>query len=94
MIFTGFTREELYSGNDRHKSELLKHADMLIAGPYRQEMPSSHPLLASANQEIVHLTERYREQIPSGGKRAEFRFGVNGATVATGFPVRCSMPLS
>ena len=64
VIFTGYDWETLQSNesSDPAWRALLVHTDALIAGSYRQEQPSRHPLLGSANQRIVCLTDRYCEQ--------------------------------
>jgi anaerobic ribonucleoside-triphosphate reductase activating protein len=87
VIFTGFTYAELLASEDQGIKSLLGHTDMLVAGPYLRDMPSPHPLLASANQEIVHLTDRYRNWTPKAGKRAEFKISGDGAVLTTGLAV-------
>ncbi|MEZ5085591.1 MAG: 4Fe-4S cluster-binding domain-containing protein [Tessaracoccus sp.] len=54
LVFTGYPRIVA----ERRGSELLTRADTMVAGPYRATQPSTHPLIASANQELVHLTAR------------------------------------
>ncbi len=67
---------------------LIAQCDALIAGPYRQEVPSRHPLLGSGNQRIVLLTDRYRiEDFQARtGRRAEYRIAPDGRVTVTGFP--------
>ena len=88
LIFTGFEWESLQSSHDPGHHSLLAQADTLIAGPYRSEEPSSHPLLASGNQRLVHLTDRYRDEdfVTSKARRTEFRIASDGTTTVTGFP--------
>ncbi len=87
VIFTGYSRGDLSSNESADWETLLDHADMVIAGPYEQGNPAFRPLLSSANQEILHLTDRYRDYAAGpGGKRAEFRISLTGDTVLTGLP--------
>jgi anaerobic ribonucleoside-triphosphate reductase activating protein len=69
---------------------LLAECDALIAGPYRQDRPSCHPLLGSANQRIVLLTDRYRLEDfgpATGPKRAEWRVAADGRVTVTGMGI-------
>jgi anaerobic ribonucleoside-triphosphate reductase activating protein len=87
LVFTGHTERELRTGREPGWSALLAACDLLVAGPYVRGRPGRHPLLASANQELVLLTERYRgvERMP-GRRRVELRIGEDGQTRVTGFP--------
>jgi len=84
LVFTGYDAVELRSS--RRFRRLLEAADLLVAGRYRSEMPGRHALLASANQELVHLTERYRGADFGGRRRTEFRIAASGAITVSGFP--------
>ena len=84
LVFTGYDAIELRSS--RRFRRLLQAADLLVAGRYRSEMPGRHPLLASANQELVLLTERYRGADFGGRRRTEFRIAASGAITVSGFP--------
>jgi anaerobic ribonucleoside-triphosphate reductase activating protein len=64
---------------------LLSESDLVIAGPYDRTQPLRHPLLASENQRLVHLTERYRGCRYRGGRRVEYRIARGGLVRATGF---------
>ena len=86
MIFTGFEAAALKANRNSGVQRLLAAADLLAAGPYRRDLPLSHPLLASSNQELVYLTERYRH-VELGPRCSEFRIGVDGDVSVTGFPV-------
>jgi anaerobic ribonucleoside-triphosphate reductase activating protein len=85
LIFTGHIAADLSADPDPATRRLLAAADLLVAGPYRQDRPTRHPLLASANQELVFLTERYRAT-DLGPRRSEFRIGPDGGITVTGFP--------
>ena len=90
VVFTGYEWEALQSSPDPGHQALLAQADTLIAGPYRSDIPSTHPYLASGNQRLVHLTGRYRDEdfITSNARRVEFRIASDGTTTVTGFPGR------
>ena len=86
LVFTGYDAIELRSSRNPGVRRLLQAADLLVAGRYRSEMPGRHPLLASANQELVFLTERYRGADFGGRRRTEFRIAASGAITVSGFP--------
>src|SRR3989337_2801694 len=86
LVFTGYDAVELRSSRNTRLRRLVQAADRLVAGRYRSEIPGRHPLLASANQELVFLTERYREADFGGRRRPEFRIAASGAITVSGFP--------
>ncbi|WP_435626912.1 4Fe-4S cluster-binding domain-containing protein [Candidatus Ferrigenium straubiae] len=86
MVFTGYEAATLRTSRNPGVRRLLAAADLLAAGPYRRDLPQHHPLLASSNQELLYLTERYRG-VELGPRRSEFRIGVDGSVSVTGFPV-------
>ncbi len=94
VIFTGFTWAKLqyqakqlqYQINPGTK-RLLTFCDLLIAGPYQQQRHTKHPLLASANQELVHLSNRYRNHVFKP-RCVEYHIAKTGIITATGFPAR------
>ncbi len=87
MVFTGHPWADLREGGRAGWAELVAASDLLVAGPYQRETPGAHPLLASGNQELVHVSTRYPEAV-SGGvrRRVEFRIGADGDARVTGFP--------
>jgi len=85
LVFTGLTASALRASAAPGTRRLLAAADLLVAGPYRREAPARHPLLASANQELVHLTGRYRG-VELGPRRTELRIAADGVVTVTGFP--------
>lgn len=91
LIFTGFEQAMLRASANAGVRRLLAACDLLIAGPYRRDQPCRHPLLASANQELVFLTERYRGG-DLGPRRLEYRIGAGGEVTITGFPQPPSAP--
>jgi anaerobic ribonucleoside-triphosphate reductase activating protein len=55
MVFTGFTLEQL------HGKRALSHIDILVDGPYLQQLPEKQRRwVGSSNQRIHFLTERGR----------------------------------
>lgn len=91
VIFTGFEAEALRRSANPGVRRLLEQADLLVAGPYRPDQPCREPLRASANQELVYLTERYR-QADLGPRRVEYRIGEGGVVTRTGFPRASASP--
>lgn len=85
MIFTGFTLASLRNHTDHGTQQLLATTDLLVAGPYQQHHSCRHPLLASSNQELVYLTERYRG-VELGARRIEYHIDNQGLITVTGFP--------
>jgi anaerobic ribonucleoside-triphosphate reductase activating protein len=87
LVFTGYSRAELEEGREPVWRELIQCCDLLVAGPYAQDRPGAHSLLASGNQELIHVTDRYRGALGSGlRKQTEFRIAADGSTRITGFP--------
>lgn len=86
LVFTGYQAGELRASRNAGIRRLLAAADLLVAGRFRSDLPGAHPLLASTNQELVFLTERYRGFDFGARRRAEFRIGTSGAVTVTGFP--------
>jgi anaerobic ribonucleoside-triphosphate reductase activating protein len=85
LIFTGFAMDELRTHSDPSVHHLLERTDLLVAGPYQREQPCHHPLRASANQELIYLTARYRN-LDLGPRRVEYRINAHGVVTTTGFP--------
>lgn len=86
VAFTGYRFADLQRSRHPYQRALLAATDLLIAGPYEAGNPSPHPLLGSANQELVHLTARYRHH-DFGPPRRRVEYRIAGASVTTtGFP--------
>jgi anaerobic ribonucleoside-triphosphate reductase activating protein len=58
LVFTGFTYEKLK--DKRTTNEAITYIDLLIAGPYMAHLKTNIPLLASSNQTIHFITQRYK----------------------------------
>jgi len=86
LIFTGFSGAALFQNSASGVQRLLATSDLLVAGPYQRDRQMNHSLLASANQELIFLTERYRGVDFTQQRKVEFRINRNGTTTITGFP--------
>lgn len=85
LIFTGFVYSALLKKTNADIQRLLATSDLLVAGPYQHDNPIHHALLASANQELIFLTERYRS-LNFNRRRVEFHINRLGEVIITGFP--------
>lgn len=88
VTFTGYTLEQLLAHPSSGQVELLEVTDLLVDGPYRQDLADlSRPWVGSSNQRHHFLTDRYRhlepalESIPN---RLELRLQPNGAVLING----------
>ena len=87
LIFTGYSARELDATRQAGQQRLYAAADLLVAGRFEQRAQNSpHPLLASGNQELVHVTARYRDHVFGPRRRSEIRISAAGAVAMTGFP--------
>ena len=84
LIFTGYCWGELEQGQYPGWPALIDQSDLLVAGPYEQENLGTHPLLASVNQELVFLTDRYSNCEFGSTRRLEFRIGSDGTVRRSG----------
>lgn len=57
IVYTGYTLEELHQLPFAEK--LLAYTDLLIDGPYVQELDDGLSLRGSSNQRVIPLTDRY-----------------------------------
>jgi anaerobic ribonucleoside-triphosphate reductase activating protein len=75
LVFTGFA----WAAARRRAGQLLDLVDCFVAGPYRANRPplaGQDPLIASANQELVHLRPPPAE--PPWPRRVEMQVLVEG----------------
>ena len=78
IIYTGYTYEELNSSEDAYQKHLLELTDLLIDGPYIDELNDGKNLRGSSNQHVIALTERYADYVGEyGSKKAEIEFFMN-----------------
>lgn len=96
VIFTGYTYTELKAGNDPAWNRLLAAVDLLVAGPFMQELPTQEYLLGSANQELLFLTDRLKNH-PAIGNHSETTVEVTidttGTVNITGLSNKIDLPL-
>ncbi|MBI4659767.1 MAG: radical SAM protein [Verrucomicrobia bacterium] len=89
MIFTGFTLEYLERSELPGTADLLKHCDLLVDGPFRQDLPETNRnWVGSSNQRFHYLSDRYSSEIetdPAYANRIEFRIH-KGKIKIHGFP--------
>ena len=77
IIYTGYTFEELKEYNEEYRLKLLEKTDLLIDGPYIDELNDGKKLRGSSNQRALLLTERYRDHVNDyGSGKAEVEFFV------------------
>jgi len=86
ITFTGYQYERLREAAGGIAS-LLSSTDLLVDGPFMSESPEpTRALVGSANQQFVHLTDRYRDYEPSHAtNRVDIRVGPNGEIEVAGF---------
>ncbi|KUL24100.1 4Fe-4S single cluster domain-containing protein [Actinoplanes awajinensis] len=59
MTFTGYEYDDLRQRADPGVTALLAETDLLVAGPFRQDLlDHDRPWVGSTNQEFHHLTDR------------------------------------
>ncbi|MDD2523172.1 MAG: 4Fe-4S single cluster domain-containing protein [Anaerolineaceae bacterium] len=59
ICYTGFTFEEIVSDHAHpERAQLLQSLDVLIDGPYQEELDDDRGLRGSSNQRVVFLTNR------------------------------------
>jgi len=59
LLFTGRTMDACQADPSRRR--LVQACDIVIAGPYREDLPDHRPLLGSSNQRIHFTSGRYTE---------------------------------
>lgn len=72
IVYTGYTLEEIQKSKDFYMCRLLEQIDLLIDGPYIEELNDGMNLRGSSNQRVIALTDRYKADVDVyGSKRAE-----------------------
>jgi anaerobic ribonucleoside-triphosphate reductase activating protein len=94
MVFSGYPYGYLSSATDRDVVTFLRSIDILVAGPYVEHLKTDgRSWLASANQELIFLTDRYK--ISSHGEAPEEAIveikGDGHAMQLTGFPDKADL---
>jgi anaerobic ribonucleoside-triphosphate reductase activating protein len=88
VVFTGYPAAELRGSRRPDWRRLFAVADALLAGPFERDRPTRHPLLTSANQELVLLSDRYvADDFNRGPRRGEARIALDGTVTLTGLAV-------
>lgn len=59
IAYSGFTHEELLASEEESVRALLSACDVLVDGPFVEQMRSALPLRGSSNQRVIPLTSRY-----------------------------------
>jgi anaerobic ribonucleoside-triphosphate reductase activating protein len=97
VTFSGYSYDVLRGKGRVSWDALLGVTDLLIAGPYIEDLHCTDPLRSSENQELVHLsgllTGRERE-CWHGGSAVEYTVHPGGEITVTGFPGRGYLPYS
>lgn len=87
VCYTGYTLRQLKVGNRSDWNALLSEVDLLIDGPFIQELRCHEPYRGSANQIPHLLTNRIQlEEVHGQSQTAEFTLGAGGDIQQTGFP--------
>ena len=88
MTFSGYTIETLRRAQRPDWNALLDATDLLIDGPFRQDLlDTSRPWVGSINQRYHFLTDRYRhlsDQLTSFPNRLEIRLSPDGKVEVNG----------
>lgn len=87
VTFTGYTVQKIHKMKDAAIWKLYKLSDLVVAGPYVQAQPPTHPLTGSGNQRIVCHNEGYLRYAEQDRIRAsgELRIDPDGGMTLTGF---------
>jgi len=85
FVNTGCELDELVSPAQQR---LLEMSDVVVSGPYRQELDRPGlPWQGSSNQRVVFLSDRYGpDDISEVCGELEVHIGVEGGALVTGFP--------
>jgi anaerobic ribonucleoside-triphosphate reductase activating protein len=90
VTYSGYTFEQLASCRDPEYGRLLRATDLLIAGPYREDLACRDRYRGSANQEVIPLTGRIVPEAVNcenaGEHAVEFTIAPDGTVTTTGFP--------
>jgi anaerobic ribonucleoside-triphosphate reductase activating protein len=88
MIFTGYLLEDLRRDALSEVAALLRNTDILVDGPYLQELPEpERRWIGSSNQRIHFLTERYDESDERWQQRNTLEIRLrHGELSVNGFP--------
>jgi len=91
IVYTGFLYEDLLARaqTDENIGQFLEVIDLLIDGPYVEELDQNRMAVGSENQRILQLTDRYQDEAEEyygkGGRRVEIRI-FDGKGMLVGVP--------
>lgn len=92
MVYSGFTLGQLLGEAMPHARELLAQADLLLDGPYREDLPTDRPWRGSDNQQLISLTARYEDRVAGWnrptGQQFEIYLNDDGKFEILGIPPR------
>lgn len=89
MVFTGFPFEQIQESSNASVQRLFRGIDLLVAGPYIQELKCESKLwLASSNQTIHFLTDNAKSEAKANYPESPaIEVRTNGNKISfTGFP--------
>lgn len=96
IVYTGCLLETLEADEPAGARELLSRIDLLIDGPYVDELNDDGALRGSSNQRVIPLTDRYRAAAADygvpGGRRTELMFTEKGFFLS-GVPSKATQQL-
>jgi anaerobic ribonucleoside-triphosphate reductase activating protein len=77
LLYSGYTLEEIL-GRDEPARRLLRLTDILVDGPFQKDVPASHSLAGSGNQQVHYLSprgSRLRTEV-EGAPAGAFELGI------------------
>lgn len=75
IVYTGYVLEEIQQSKNQHMRNLLSQIDLLVDGPYVEELNDGMNLRGSSNQRVIALTDRYKSDVDNyGSKKSEVEF--------------------
>lgn len=89
MSYTGYALGDIVTGADPSALGLLERLDVLVDGPYVQELHTDLIWRGSSNQQVHLLTERYADggyDLEERGTRLEFNVDAQGGIFWMGIP--------
>jgi len=87
VCFTGYTLKQLQRANRSDWNGLLEQVDLLIDGPFVQELRCFEPLRGSSNQKLHFLSGRILPaEVLGNAQKTEVILGLDGNISQSGFP--------
>jgi len=82
LLFTGYLYKELLDMNDPYVSKLLRYTDILVDGPYIEEMyDNERDWIGSSNQRVFFLSEFYSPGIEFEHKTRSIELNITDNTI-------------